>query len=173
MVWMSDYQMGKLFEDNPFHDADKTEEFTYEFQESFDRLNLVKSGEISFKYGANGYSFDFAINEGVSVDISYDANHAWNSLNNGKIIRIPLVGEDNKCIDIYLLSNKHGISEDPSELGLSYSVQNNRLSFSDERLNPKSFKFLYSGNRMKTFSLSAKDSTDINLQVMFRDFTSG
>lgn len=171
MVWMRDYQMGKLFEDNPFHDADKTEEFTYEFQESFDRLNLVKSGEISFKYGANGYSFDFAINEGVSVDISYDANHAWNSLNNGKIIRIPLVGEDNKCIDIYLLSNKHGISEDPSELGLSYSVQNNRLSFSDERLNPKSFKFLYSGNRIKTFSLSAKESTDINLQVMFRDFT--
>ena len=172
MVWMTDYQLGKLFEGNPFHDAEKTEKFTYEFQENFDRLNLVQSGEIAFKYGANGYSFDFTINEGLSIDISYDANHAWNSLNNGKVIRIPLVGEDNKCIDIYLLSNKHGNLEDSSELGFLYSVQNNRLSFSDERLNPKSFKFLYSGTRMKSFSLSAKDSTDINLQVMFRDFRS-
>jgi hypothetical protein len=170
-VWMCDYINGKLFESNPFSDASKVEEFTFEYQEGTNRVDLIKRADVSFKYGTNGYSFDFVINEGQSIDISYNANHAWNSINNGKVIRLPLVDGSNECIDLYLLSNKHSNFDGLNELGYSYSLQDNRVFSGDSRLNSKSFKFLFSGNRLKILSLSALDSAEINLEVMFRDYT--
>ena len=171
-VWMGDYIEGELFDSNPFSDVSKAEEFTFEYQEGTNRVDLVKRAEISFKYyGAKGYSFDFVINEGQSIDIEYNANHAWNSINNGKIIRLPLADGSNECIDLYLLSNKHRNFDHSNGLGFSYSLLDNRVFSNDARLNPKSFKFLFSGNRMKILSLSALDSTEVNLEVMFRDYT--
>ena len=46
-LWMGDYIDGKLFESNPFSDVSKAEEFTFEYQEGTNRVDLVKRAEIS------------------------------------------------------------------------------------------------------------------------------
>ncbi|MDG0963941.1 MAG: hypothetical protein P8O23_02685, partial [Opitutales bacterium] len=112
-VWMTDYKRGSLFSTNQFDQQSPVEEFSYEYKLSQHPLDPVKIANISFKSGKS-YSFDFEITEGKSIEISYGSNHAWNSLNNGKLIRFPLASSVGGCIDLFLLSHQHANLSDLS-----------------------------------------------------------
>ena len=169
VVWMADYKPGYLFNSDSHWEGNAVEEFSYEFEEALNVMDLVNVANISFK-SEELYSFDFEITENKEIDITYNADHAFNSLINGKVIRAPIPNSNKECIEIFLVSNKHGDYQKPSKLGLSYFLQNNKLSLSSESLNSESFTFLYSGEPV-LFSLSANDLNAHNLRVLSREYT--
>ena len=168
-VWMTDYKPGQLFDEDVFNNNDDIEEVSFDYEGGTSRDELVKYSTISFKLG-NTLSLEFDIYDTIRIDVDYSSSHAWNSLNNGKIIRIPNPESKNECIDLFFLSNKHGESSRPKDLGFSFSLQENGLSLKDDLLGPESFRFLFT-NEPRLFALSAKKYQAIDLQTMFRDYS--
>ncbi len=174
VVWMTDYEKGELFKDKQFENESSTESYTYEYKQSQHRIDPVKIANVSFRSG-NSYSFDFEITEGHSIEVSYDSNLARNSLNNGKIIRLPLPQSKGDCIDLFLLSHQHANLEKTSKVEQNYDLTRKILSVSSERLNEDTFKFLSEGDNNLHFSYSVLPSTAHPAKVFFnqpiwRDF---
>ena len=166
-IWMTDYQKGELFSPEHFKNEASVEEFTYEYKISQHPLDPVKIASISFKTG-NSYSFDIEITEGKSVEISYDASHAWNSLNRGKVIRFPLSGENRECVDLFLLSNQHASLDRKSEIGQNYSLTQKEFFINNQSLSKDAFTFLSVDGQNLHLSLSVMTPSPHLSKVFFR-----
>ncbi|MDG1325191.1 MAG: hypothetical protein P8P49_05435 [Opitutales bacterium] len=168
VVWMTDYKKGTLFTPNQFEEESLVEEFSYEYKLSQHPLDPVKIANISFKSGKS-YSFDFEITEGKSIEISYGSNHAWNSLNNGKLIRFPLASSVGGCIDLFLLSHQHANLSDLSELGQDYDLTRKALSISSDSLREGMFQFLSEGENELYFTYSVLPDSPHAAKVFFKE----
>jgi len=168
VAWMTDYQKGSLFTNNQFEKESLVEEFSYEYKLSQHPLDPVKIANISFKSGQS-YSFDFEITEGKSIEISYGSNHAWNSLNNGKLIRLPLLSSAGGCIDLFLLSHQHANLTDLSEVGQDYDLTRKALSVSDELLRDGMFQFLSEGENKLHLTYSVLPNSPHASKVFFNE----
>ncbi len=167
VAWMTDYQKGKSFNIDQFADESVSEEFGYEYKLSQHPLDPVKIVNISFKSGKT-YSFDLEITEGKSVEISYGSDHARNSLNRGKIIRLPLVKSPGQCIDLLLLSNQHASLEKGAKLGQGYDLSRKEFSVKSKSLSEEAFKFLSAGESNLHLSLSFLSSSPHTAEVFFQ-----
>ncbi|MBT5716387.1 MAG: hypothetical protein HOI70_05705 [Opitutae bacterium] len=167
ITWMTDYQKGELFSPEQFKNEALVEEFTYEYKISQHPLDPVKIASISFTSG-NSYSFDFEITEGKCVEISYNASHAWNSLNRGKIIRLPLASESGECVDLLLLSNQHASLDKKSKIGQNYSLTQKEIFIDNQNIAKELFTFLSVEGQSLHLSLSVMDSTPHVSKVYFR-----
>lgn len=168
VVWMTDYSKGTLFTNNQFEQESLVEEFSYEYKLSQHPLDPVKIANISFKSGKS-YSFDFEITEGKSIEISYGTNHAWNSLNNGKLIRFPLLSSAGGCIDLFLLSHQHANLDELSEVGQDYDLTRKALSVSGELLREDKFQFLSEGENKLHLTYSVLPNSPHASKVFFKD----
>ena len=168
VVWMMDYQKGSLFTNNQFEKESLVEKFSYEYKLSQHPLDPVKIANISFKSGQS-YSFDFEITEGKSIEISYGSNHAWNSLNNGKLIRFPRLSSAGGCIDLFLLSHQHANLTDLSEVGQDYDLTRKALSVSGELLREGMFQFLSEGENKLHLTYSVLPNSPYASKVFFKE----
>jgi hypothetical protein len=166
-IWMTDYQKGELFSPEQFKNEVSVEEFTYEYKISQHPLDPVKIASIAFKMG-NSYSFDIEITEGKSVEISYNASHAWNSLNRGKVIRFPLSREREECLDLFLLSNQHASLDLKSEIGQNYSLTQKEFFINNQFLAKDGFTFLSVDGQNLHLSLSVMTPSPHASKVFFR-----
>ena len=124
---MIDYPKASLLNTDYFNDSSEVEDFTFECNINSHPLDPVKIATVSFKLG-NTYSFDFEITDGKSIEISYDASHAWNSLNRGKVIRLPVGDSVSQSVDLFLLSNRHSDLNEKVEIGQNYNFSNKTLN---------------------------------------------
>jgi hypothetical protein len=170
VIWMSDYQNGELFLTEQFSNEELVEEFTYEYKISQHPLDPIKIASISFTSG-NSFSFDFEITEGKSVEISYNASHAWNSLNRGKIIRLPLAPKSGGCLDLFLLSNQHASIDKKSKIGLNYSLAQKEIFIDNQNLAKEVFTFLSVEGQSLHLSLSVMAPSPHFSKVYFREPT--
>jgi hypothetical protein len=133
-------------------------------------LDPVKIVNISFKSGKS-YSFDLEITEGKSVEISYGSDHARNSLNRGKIIRLPALKSPGESVDLFLLSNMHASLEEGAKLGQEYDLSRKEFSVQNRSLSKGAFKFLSPGESKLHFSLSFLPSSPHKAEVYFQQPT--
>ena len=138
-LWMADFAPGMLL-DGKFSEEDKLEQF------SFERDRLGGSKIITFSiYSAgpedNKYSFDLVLTRGENLTLRVDTDHARNSAQRGKLLRIPSFRKDGKCTDVFILSNKHKKLQQLNLVGSKFSLsrQSIRLGFSKT----SRFTFLY------------------------------
>jgi len=119
-LWMADFAPGMLL-DGKFSEEDKLEQFSFER----DRLGGSKIITFSIKSAnseQNKYSFDLVLTRGEKLDLRVDTDHAKNSAQRGKLLRIPSFRKDGKCTDLLILSNKHKNLEKPNLIGSKFSI---------------------------------------------------
>ena len=165
-AWMIDYPKASLLNTDYFNDSSEVEDFTFECNINSHPLDPVKIATVSFKLG-NTYSFDFEITDGKSIEISYDASHAWNSLNRGKVIRLPVGDSVSESVDLFLLSNRHSDLNEKVEIGQNYNFSNKTLNLPSNLLAKDSFKFLSPDPDQYQFFISVVDSSDRSVRTLF------
>jgi hypothetical protein len=116
----------------------------------------------------NSYTFDIEITEGTSVEISYNAAHAWNSLNRGKLMRFPLSQEREECLDLFLLSNQHASLDRKSEIGQNYSLTQKEFFINNQSITKDAFTFLSVDGQSLHLSLSVMTPSPHVSKVFFR-----
>jgi len=119
-LWMADFAPGMLL-DGKFSEDNVLEKFSFER----DRLGGSKIITFSIKSAdpeQSNYSFDLKLTRGETLDLRVDTDHARNSAQRGKLLRIPSFRKDGKCTDLFILSNKHNKLDKLNLIGSKFSI---------------------------------------------------